>query len=218
MVKGILFDFWGTLVENGIYSPVKQVKSILRLRIPFVDYILKFEKAFMTSEFDSLSDAFKNVTKAFNINPPPFVIEKLVGMWNKNTLLSKPFPETIEVLKDLKEKGYKLAILSNTDQFSINQVLEKHNLRELFDEVFLSYNHGLLKTDTEFFEEAITQLGLSKEEVIMVGDSMESDIAGAEKAGIRAVLIDRMDKREYPNKITSLDQLSNIVEGGDKDE
>ena len=55
------------------------------------------------------------------------------------------------------------------------------------------------------------ELGLSKEDVMIVGDSMQSDIAGAEKAGIKAVLIDRRGRREYENKILSLTELEAIL-------
>ena len=129
MVQAILFDFWGTLVENGIFpSPVRQVRYILRLRMPFQEFIVKFEEAFMLKKYETLKEAFENVCKAFDVNPPPFVIEKLIGMWNKNMLLAKPFPETIKVLEALK-KNHKLAIISNTDSFSLEPVLNQASPR-----------------------------------------------------------------------------------------
>jgi hypothetical protein len=91
MVKAILFDFWGTLVENGIFpSPVKQARYILRLRMTFKDFIIRFEKAVMTKPYNDLNEAFTAVCKEFDLDPQPFIIEKLVGMWNKNELLGKP--------------------------------------------------------------------------------------------------------------------------------
>ena len=41
----------------------------------------------MTKDFKTLYEAFENVTKDFGINPPKFVYDNLVGMWNKNTFL-----------------------------------------------------------------------------------------------------------------------------------
>ncbi len=211
-IKGVFFDFWGTLVENGVFpSPVKQVKYILRLNIPFSEYIQQFEKSFMTKEFESLTDAFNNVCRSFNIRPPQFVIEKLVGMWNKNSLLAKPFPDTVKTLEMLKEKGIKIGLISNTDQFSINQVIDKFDLRKYFDVVVFSYNEGMLKSDKELFDVALDKLKLDKEEVLMVGDSMESDIKGAENAGIKPLLIDRRDKREYENKIITLKDIEKYL-------
>jgi FMN phosphatase YigB (HAD superfamily) len=45
-----------------------------------------------------------------------------------------------------------------------------------------------------------------------VGDSIETDIKGAEAAGIKAYLLDRKGRREFPNKIQSLTELLKIVE------
>lgn len=211
MIKAILLDSWGTIVENGIYpSPVKQVRYMLRIREPFPEYIEKFENTFMTEQYDDLKEAFRQVAKAFNVNPPEFVYDKLVGMWNKNMLLAKPYPETIEVLQELNKK-YKLGLVSNTDKFSLDPVLEKFDLRKLFTDLFLSYETGLLKTDPKLFKLAMKKLKVKPAETVMVGDSMESDIKGAEKAGIQAILVDRRGKREYEKKVADLSQLKDYI-------
>lgn len=212
MVKAILFDFWGTLVENGIFpSPVRQAKYILRLqKVPFPDYITRFEKSFMTQKFDSLTEAFQNVIDEFELNPPSFVNEKLVGMWNKNMLLCKPFADTLSNLEKLKKK-YKIVLISNTDQFTIKQVIDKFGLKDYFDEMIFSHDLGILKNDSEMFETALKKVGVKPEDAVMVGDSMESDIRGAEKAGIKAILIDRRDKREYNHKIVTLNDLQKMI-------
>ncbi|MCB9362725.1 HAD family hydrolase, partial [Candidatus Woesearchaeota archaeon] len=204
----VLFDNWGTIVQNGVFpSPIKQVRYILRIHTPFPEYVHKFEKSFMTQEFENLTEAFENVIKEFELTPPRFVVDKLVGMWNKNALLAQPFEDTIPTFDLLKEKGIKIVLVSNTDRFASNQVLDKFNLKPYFDEIFLSCNEGLLKSDPELFDRVCDQLGLGKDEVLMVGDSMESDIEGAKNAGIRGILVDRKDKREYEDKVTELNQI-----------
>lgn len=208
MIKAVLFDNWGTIVQNGVFpSPIKQVRYILRIHTPFPEYVHKFEKSFMTQEFENLTEAFENVIKEFELTPPRFVVDKLVGMWNKNALLAQPFEDTIPTFDLLKEKGIKIVLVSNTDRFASNQVLDKFNLKPYFDEIFLSCNEGLLKSDPELFDRVCDQLGLGKDEVLMVGDSMESDIEGAKNAGIRGILVDRKDKREYEDKVTELNQI-----------
>jgi len=206
MVKLIIFDLQGTLVENGIYpSPVKQLRFIFNIRQSFHDYITVFEKVFMTKKYDSLSQGFHVVAEQFHVSPPDFVIEKLVGIWNKNKLLSKPFPETIEVLTELK-KEYKLVLIANIDCFS-KDVLEKYALNEYFDEIFLSCDVGMLKTDKGYFEMILKKMGVDKEDAIVVGDSTESDIKSSQAAGINAVLVDRNNRMMYENKIANLKEL-----------
>ncbi|MBS3117414.1 HAD family hydrolase [Candidatus Woesearchaeota archaeon] len=211
MVKAIIFDFWGTLVENGVFpSPVRQVQMILGLEMPFHEYVVCFEEAFMVQGFDDLYEAFENVCNAFGIIPEKWRLDKLVGMWNRHKFYAKPFPETIKVLEGLKGR-YKLVLLSNTDCFSVDELLDKYNLRNFFDSVILSYKEGKLKTNQELFKKALEGIGLSSEEVLMVGDSLESDIRAAEQAGIEAVLVDRRDRREYPQKIRTLEELEEVL-------
>lgn len=205
-VKAVLFDFWGTLIENGTYSPLKQSYSILRVRIPFGQYVERFERALMTKKFDNQSSGFVAVCKEFNVPTKPIIIDKLIGVWNKNKLLAKPYPDTIPTLELLKEKGYKVVIVSNAPHNSVQEILEKFNLGKYFDGVFVSSEHGTLKTDN-LFAIALEELGVTPEEVLMVGDSIESDMKGAEKAGIKALLIDRRDSRDFTPKITKLTDI-----------
>jgi len=208
MVKAIVFDFWGTLMENGIFpSPTRQAKYFLRIdNLTFQEYVITFEEALMLKKFDNLADAFMNVCKAFDIKPPHYIIEKLVGVWNKNRLLAKPFPEVIEVLNELKKK-YKLVLLSNSDCFSVEPLIEKYEMKKLFEGLFFSYETGMLKTNPAVFDKITEKLGIGKEELVVVGDSIDSDIKGAEQAGVRAILIDRKGRRDYKEKISNLEEL-----------
>lgn len=213
MIKGMIFDFWGTLVENGVYSPTKQLQEILRSPLPYGEFIVKLEEVFMTKQFPDQETAFIAVCKAFDVNPHHIMLDKLIGLWNNNKFTAKPYDDTIAYLKSLKERGIKTALVSNTDNFSVSFVLDKYKLMELFDVIAMSYDVGALKTNPKLYEHALTQLGLQKEEVLIVGDSLESDMAGAQKVGITGVLMDRRDRREYSPKVTALQELDQFLEG-----
>ncbi len=213
MKKVIIFDFWGTIVEIGVQpSPIRQVKNILGIDIPFSSYIVRFEEVFMKQPYQNLFEAFTEVCKSFHIEPRQELLEELVGLWNKNKLLAKPFPETIEVLNELKGLGYKVVMLSNTDCFSIEEVLEKYGLKEYFDMIVLSYQVRMLKSNPRVFQKILEEMGIGKEEAIMVGDSIESDIISAKKAGVDAILIDRTETREFKPRIKSLNELKSVIE------
>jgi len=212
MKKAVLFDFWGTLVQQGAYSPLKQTYKFMRPKMVFGEFVEKFERVAMTKHYDDQAQMFKDAFDAFGLKAPDWVIEKLIGVWNKNKLLAKPYPDTMQALEMLKGKGIKIAIVSNTPKLSVDGVLEKFGFDKLFDAVCFSYETGFLKTDVEMFDVALEKLGISREDAIMVGDSLETDIAGAEKAGIMAVLIDRKGTREYKNKIRSLTEIENFLE------
>ncbi len=205
MKKVLIFDFWGTLIENGVRpSPSKQVRYFLRLRIPFSEFIVTFENAFMTRKFDNLRQGFEAVTEAFNKRVPDFVYDKLVGMWNKFSILSKPFDDAIPALDDLK-KDYKLVLLSNSDSFSLRQVMDKFDLEKYFDKIYVSCETGLLKSNPESFKKVLEAFSIAPEEALMIGDSPESDVKGAQAAGIPALLVDRRGWYEGPApKVSSL--------------
>ncbi|MDP2908018.1 MAG: HAD family hydrolase [Nanoarchaeota archaeon] len=212
MVKAIIFDFWGTLVENGVFpSPVRQVKYILRIEDPFPDYIVKFEKVFMLKKYDDLYAAFSAVCEAFEIDPEKFILDRLVGMWNKHKLLAKPFEESVAVLEKLKKEGYKLALVSDTDCFTTDEVLDKYGLRKYFDEIVLSYKVEMLKTDPNMYHLVLEKLNIDKSDALVVGDSLETDIKGAKEAGINAVLVDRKDHREFSPKVKNLTELDPFI-------
>ncbi len=207
MVKAILFDFWGTLVDNGARGPTKGTLQILRVPVEYKDFIGRFETVFFTQSFPTQEDAFKAVCDSFNVRPYPIVISKLIGLWNKNKLFAKAYPETVEVLAHLKSQKIKLAVVSNTNQDAVEEILEKLGLSQYFDAVVLSYKHGVLKQDGELYEIALKELGVAKKDALVVGDALETDIEGANKAGIKSILLDRRNTREYTPKIALLTEL-----------
>jgi FMN phosphatase YigB (HAD superfamily) len=211
MIKAIIFDLQGTLVENGVYpSPLRQIKNILRIDAPFSDFVMRFEKILMTSHHESLKDAFGMICEEFHLPPKDYLIEKMVGLWNKNKLLSQLFPDTLQVLAELKP-DYKLILVANIDSSS-KDIVDRFKLRDYFDMIILSCDTGLLKNERGFYNTVIDKFDLNPKEILMIGDSLESDIDTAKALGISGVLIDRHNKREYDPKIVSLTEIKKYLE------
>jgi len=210
MIKAIIFDFWGTLVENGVWSPIKQVKNILRIDLPFSEYVVRMEKAMMTSKQGSLKECFQKVCAEFSINCDEETIEKLIGMWNKSWMLAQPYEEMEETLTYLKQK-YKIILVSNSDCFSVPKVIEKFNLAHLFDKRYYSFELGTIKTEKQFFQHVLNDLQLQIEDCVMVGDSIQSDILAAKKLGMEAILVDRRSTREFNPKVKNLREIENVL-------
>ena len=212
MIKAVIFDFWGTLADNGIRSPLRQTYKMLGLyRYEFPEFVQRLEKVFMTKKFETLDEAFREICRTFNINCRADLLDRWIGMWNKNWMLAKLYGDSLEGLQRLKDKGLKIGLISNTDNFSIEKVLDKFELKKLFDAVVLSFDCGFVKNDSEMFDLICEKLNVNKDEVLMVGDSPETDIKGAENAGIKAVLIDRQDRRAIENKIINLSDIENYL-------
>ena len=210
MVKAIIFDFWGTLVENGVWSPIKQVQQILLIDLPFSEYVGRMEQAMMTKKFHSLREAFGAICAEFKVECDEEKMEELIGMWNKSWMLAKPYEEVQEELEKLK-KEYTLILVSNTDNFSINQVLDKFQLRGFFDYIFLSYDTGLIKTDKKFLKKVLKETKLTTDDCVLVGDSILSDMEAAKEAGIKGVLMDHKQRQHFHPKIRNLKELPSIL-------
>ena len=143
------------------------------------------EEAMMTKKFDSLREAFEAVCKEFKIDCDEAKMEALIGMWNKSWMLAKPYEEVQEELENLR-KEHTLILVSNTDNFSINQVLDKFQLRQHFQHIFLSCELGLIKNDTKFLKKVLKEAKLAASDCVLVGDSIHSDMEAAKEAGIKS--------------------------------
>jgi len=206
MVKVIIFDLQGTLVENGVYpSPLRQVRNILRIDTSFSEFVMRFEQVLMLGDHSSLKEAFTKVCEEFSIEPKDFLLEKLVGLWNKNKLLSQLYPDTIEGLESLK-KDYKLVLVANIDCFT-KEVIDRFKLKDYFDMIVLSCDTGLVKGDKKFYTGIMNKFDVTAKDIAMVGDSLESDMGTSKALGMQGILIDRNNKREYTPKIISLTEL-----------
>jgi FMN phosphatase YigB (HAD superfamily) len=201
----IVFDLQGTLIENGVFpSPAKQVKYFLRINKDFHEFVTDFEKVFMTKSYDNLTEAFTELAAFFGSEADNFAIERLVGMWNKNKLLSKIFPDAIPALEDLKAKKI---LIANIDCFT-KEILERFKLSDYFEKVILSCDVGKLKP--EIIKDLVEEYGA--EELFMVGDSVASDMRIAQDNGIRSLLLDRNNRMDYDPKVSSLTNLTAYLE------
>lgn len=210
MVKFVLFDFWGTLVENGVKSPIKQVRDSLELRLPFSEFVVRMERAMMTGSFESLKEAFESVGREFKIRISEEQMEELIGIWNKSWMLAKPYPEVEKVLNHLR-KDYRLILISNTDNISMPNVIKKYKLDKFFEKQFLSFEMGMIKTDINFLKTVLKDVGAEADDCILVGDSLESDIAAGQQAGIKSILLDRKSARDFYPKINNLKDLTEYL-------
>lgn len=128
------------------------------------------------------------------------------------------FPGTIELLLDLRQRGYKVHIITNGFKEVQNDKLVNTGLEKLVDDVYISEVIQKPKPAREIFEYAIKSSNAKKSESLMIGDSWESDIVGAKKFGIDQVYfkindnpIDIENFGEPTYTISEINQLRNIL-------
>ena len=103
------------------------------------------------------------------------------------------FPYTIEILTYLREKNYKMHLITNGFDSIQHSKLASSNLRHFFTEVITSENSNSLKPNREIFEFAMQRCNTNSSECIMIGDNLDADIAGAMNAGLDTVFVNHLN-------------------------
>lgn len=120
------------------------------------------------------------------------------------------FPDTREVLEELKGKGFTLSVVSNFDS-RIYDVMDKLGIAGFFDSFFISSEVGYAKPSREIFLLTVESLSLKACECLHVGDSLENDYWGAKNAGLKALLLDR-DGKHGDKGVERIGGLKGVVE------
>jgi len=97
------------------------------------------------------------------------------------------FPDTKEVLQYLADKGYGLHLITNGFELTQHSKLKSSGLNNFFKYVITSEGSNSLKPQKEIFDYALHKTGATVNESLMIGDSIEVDIAGAIAAGMDQV-------------------------------
>ncbi|OGU55370.1 MAG: hypothetical protein A2V66_04145 [Ignavibacteria bacterium RBG_13_36_8] len=204
--KGIFFDLYGTLL---IFGDMKAAWENWMTAY----YNIIVERGFNISEenFIAQLDGFFSRLRPAVINPELTVYEhrlleqnKKIGFNSSIPMLHKMAnvtinawdnyvqidPEAIDVLSKLKNL-FKLALITNFDHPPhIHDLLARHKLKNLFEEIIISGEVGSDKPDPKIFQTALDKTNLKPAEVVFIGDSPE-DVNGSKNAGLKPVLIKR---------------------------
>ncbi|MGQ0827135.1 MAG: HAD family hydrolase [Bacteroidota bacterium] len=194
--KAIIFDVGNTLLEEVSYDLDKGLAQTLKeLKIYAKDecfnnptYLKQIIKDFYTGNHNEfvLIDWLKKTLADSEIT---LTIEKLEYIvWN-NTVTLKPYPDIDIILNQLKQRGIRLAAISNT-VFTSNVMKHeflKHQLLDYFDFIITSADLGIRKPAKQIFFQAIDTIKLHPSDIWFVGDNWEDDIMGADAVGLKAI-------------------------------
>lgn len=110
-----------------------------------------------------------------------------------NTLVTitevSPREETKVLMKQLKEKGFKVFLCSNSI---------KARVKPFCNDLNIEYKYSVKKPNTEKISDLILKNRFGPDEVAMIGDSMMDDVVCGNTIGITTILIDQIGKREFP--------------------
>ena len=191
-IKAIIFDAYGTLFD--VNSAAEKCKDKIgdkwegfanhwrttQLEYTWLRSLMNRHKDFWQITEDSLDKSMKT-----------FKIDSSM----KNELLDlykilSTFSEVPEVLKSLKEKNYKLAILSNGTPSLLNELVKSNNLNNIFDNIFSIEEVRVFKPDSKVYAIPVNKYKVQKNEIVFLSANTW-DVSGGGNYGYNSIWVNR---------------------------
>ena len=182
MIKYVLFDLDGTLTDPkiGITTCVKYALDYYHIPVNSLDELEPFIGP-------PLTDSFKEFY-GFSDEQAMEAVDKYRERFSTVGLFENELYDGIDqMLMDLCEKGYELAIASSKPTVFVERILEHFHIKQYFHHIIGSFLDGRRCKKEEVVDEAIAQFGkVNPDQIIMVGDR-KFDITGAHAHGLKAI-------------------------------
>ena len=217
-IKAIIFDAYGTLFD--VNSAAEKCKdkigskwegfanywSTTQLEYTWLRSLMKRHKDFWQVTEDSLDKSMK----AYEIDNS--MKNELLNLYK----ILSPFKEVPEVLKSLKEKNFKLAILSNGTPSLLKELVKSNNLENIFDDIFSIEEVRVYKPDSKVYDIPIKKYQIQKNEIAFLSANTW-DVSGGGNYGYNSIWVNRnnntFDNLDYipKNQIEDLSKLLDII-------
>lgn len=124
------------------------------------------------------------------VHPEPTLLDETAWLFRReSTTHLRAYAGARELLCSLRTRGTRVALLSNAQACFTRPELDKLDLTDCFERLFISSEVGRKKPDLAFFQTALKEMDLRPEECLMIGNDPDCDVAGAISAGLDAVYI-----------------------------
>ena len=217
-IKAIIFDAYGTLFD--VNSAAEKCKDKIgdkwegfanywrttQLEYTWLRSLMKRHKDFWQVTEDSLDKSMKTYEIDSSMRNELLDLYKILST----------FKEVPEVLKSLKEKNFKLAILSNGTPSLLDELVNRNNLEYIFDDIFSIEEVEVYKPDSKVYEIPIKKYNIKKNEVAFLSANTW-DVSGGGNYGYKSIWVNRnkntFDNLDYEPKyqIENLSKLLDII-------
>ena len=217
-IKAIIFDAYGTLFD--VNSAAEKCKDKIgdkwerfanfwrttQLEYTWLRSLMNRHKDFWQITEDSLDKSMKT----FDIDPS--MRNELLNLYK----VLSPFKEVPDTLKALKEKKFKLAILSNGTPSLLDELVKSNHLDNLFDDIFSIEQVGVYKPSSRVYDMPVKKYNISKSEVAFLSANTW-DVSGGGNYGYQSIWVNRnnniFDNLDYKpiNQIKNLSELINLI-------
>ncbi len=198
MIRGILFDLGGTLIEGR--DPAEVIESFLseegiaKTRQEIATAVSHAERSF--SEDDFIGTGFwkewnVRVLRSLGVvSERDRLASRIDSEWFKRAQV-RPYPEVVDILRQLKEKGLGLGAVTNGMVTDIPHLIDEAGLGEFLQVRVSADTAGRRKPNPRIFLHAARAMALHPSSVIFVGDDPDLDYYPSQSVGMTPVLVDR---------------------------
>jgi len=217
-IKAIIFDAYGTLFD--VNSAAEKCKDKIgekwerfanfwrttQLEYTWLRSLMDRHKDFWQVTEDSLDKSIK----VFDIDPS--MRNELLNLYK----ILSPYKEVPDTLKALREKKFKLAILSNGTPSLLDELVKSNNLDNLFDDIFSIEQVGVYKPSSRVYDIPIKKYNINKSEIAFLSANTW-DVSGGGNYGYQSIWVNRnnniFDNLDFKPKyqITDLNKLTQLV-------
>jgi 2-haloacid dehalogenase len=181
-ITAIIFDLGNVLIGWDVYRLYDRL-------LPDREAVDRFLEQTRFMEWNAKQDAgrsFREGVADLSSQFPHYaeLIQAYDIHWKES--LTPPYEETVQILRDLKQAGWSLYLLSNFSVEKFNIVKNQFDFFDLFDDMIISGEHKTVKPEPAIFEIILSRIGKSAEECIFIDDSLPN-IETARAMGFHAI-------------------------------
>ena len=187
MIKVIIFDLWNTLqYKRYKKGSARWMWKHFGKKMSYRRILKSYEKNFQLDKSDDFEKKYRNMFKELKLPYTSALIKKYALYRRKMEARGYVYSYTVPLLKKLRKKGYKIALLSNITHFHARRLL-KLKVHRGIDKFFFSFRLGSLKPKLRNFKKVLSYFNIKPHEALMIGDSYHDDIIPSRKLGMKAI-------------------------------
>lgn len=209
-IRGVCFDLDGTLLrDDKMAGIVADVTAEVVQRHPELDaeelarangqvwraYWPELAEQWFTGDIDQHAvarEVWRRTLARFEIDDSETIEHALARHVAEEQASFELYPESRDVLAAVRARGFRIAIITNGPPGLQRSKIAATGLEPLVDAIVVSGEHGVEKPEREIFGIALGMLGLEAPDALHIGDNQVADVEGAQRAGLKAVWVDRV--------------------------
>ena len=192
--RAIVFDLFGTLVDNPPYEEYQEVlrRDAASLSAPVEDFMRLWHDTAQhrsTGVIPTIEANFALICERLGLSANEAVIAQATRLRN-DYIASQVAPraDALTTLAAIRARGLKIALVSNCGP-ETPQIWDGLPLKQLFDATVFSCMAGFAKPDRRIYEMALAALKVKAQDCLYVGDGEGNELAGAAAVGMHPVMI-----------------------------